>query len=146
MRQPISLVPRSRGSLPFVIGAAYYGAMSTRTPLPSPPCIAAALDVRRCPGRMHGTGRSAASGSASATRPRLRLRTATSTQPVAPRDEPSPSAETPISAPGCDSFLTEEQTPALAAEGFVPDPTSTWPDVMAEAAAAGGTWCAWTSR
>ncbi|MEL4319226.1 hypothetical protein WJX64_09435 [Leifsonia sp. YIM 134122] len=123
--------------------------MPTRTPL-APAALAAltavalatALALSGCSGGSAGPS-DAASGTANPT-PTFGS-TTSSPSAVAPRDQAAPSAETPISAPGCETFLTEEQTAGLAAEGYVPNPLSTWPDVMAEAAAAGGTWCAWTS-
>ncbi|KQO95832.1 hypothetical protein ASF30_19810 [Leifsonia sp. Leaf264] len=135
----------------MVIGAAYYGAMSTRRPLAITALTAAALTVTAMLAGCTAQTGSASSASASANPTPTFTDASPSATPtpeatqVAPRDEPSPTAETPIAAAGCDTFLTEAQTSELASEGFVPDPTSTWPDVMAEAAANGGTWCAWKS-
>lgn len=120
--------------------------MPTRTPIAIAALITAALtSALVLTGCGQASDAAGPTGAASGN-PTPAFGSATGTpSPVAPRDEPSPSAEKPISAPGCDGFLTEEQTAALASEGYVPDPMSTWPDVMAEAEAAGGTWCAWTS-
>lgn len=127
--------------------------MSTRTP-PAPAAlivtlaalaVTASLALSGCSAGSAGPS-DAASGTANPT-PTFGSSTSSRTA-VAPRDEADPTPEVPVSplsAPGCEGFLTQEQTSALASEGYVPDPSSTWPDVMAEAAAAGGTWCAWTS-
>ncbi|KQX05032.1 hypothetical protein ASC59_12405 [Leifsonia sp. Root1293] len=135
-----------------MISAAYDGAMPTRTPtalvaLPATVAIAAALALALsgCAGGSPAPS-DAASDSPNPT-PTFGPSTSSpaSSSPVAPRDQSAFGTESPIYAPGCETFLTEEQTVALVDQGYVPDPTSTWPDVMAEAAAAGGTWCAWTA-
>lgn len=139
-------------SLPIVTVAAYDGAMSTRTPLAPAArrsfavatalALTLGLGLSGCAGGTGGPS-DAASGTVNPT-PTFGS-SSSSPSAVAPRDQAAPTADTPISAPGCETFLTEEQTAGLTAEGYVPNPLSTWPDVMAEAAAAGGTWCAWTS-
>ena len=61
---------------------------------------------------------------------------------VAPRDEATPTPETPIV--GCESVFTEEENASLAADGLTLDDTSALGQTMADMLEAGAAGCRWT--